>query len=70
MNSHNSKSAFAFYRTPGMTADDRRRAKAVSNALTKDMKLAIADDDNAFCDPYNSTGRHVVLQARLRQGEN
>lgn len=67
MNSHNTKAAFAFHKTPGVAADDRARRRAAGDALTKEVKLAIADDDDAYCDPYNSTGKHVVLQARLRR---
>ena len=66
MNSHNTKAAFAFHKTPGTTRDDLRESRAAGDALTRDVKLAIEEDD-AYCDPYNSTGKHVVLQAKLRR---
>jgi hypothetical protein len=70
MNSHNTKPAFAFHKTPGVTKDDKQRVKAVSKTLADEAKLAIADDDDAFCDPYNSTGKHVILKARLMQQQD
>ena len=64
MNSHNTKPTFAFHKTPAVTKDDKEEAEVVSASLTT-ADLAIADDVNDFCDPYNSTGKHVVLKAKL-----
>ena len=64
MNSHNTKAAFAFHKTPAVTKDDRKKAKLVSQSLNAG-DLTIADDSDEFCDPYNSTGKHVILKAKL-----
>lgn len=66
MNSHNTKAAFVFHKTPVMTKDDARDAKVVSATLNAD-DLALADEADDFCDPYNSTGKHVILKAKLRK---
>jgi len=64
MNSHNTKAAFAFHKTPAVTKDDREKARVVSKTLSA-KELAIADDADDYCDPYNSTGKHVILKAKL-----
>ena len=64
MNSHNTKPTFAFHKTPGVTKDDKDEAEVVSASLSA-AELAIAEDSDDFCDPYNSTGKHVVLKAKL-----
>ena len=64
MNSHNTKPTYAFHKTPAVTKDDKDKAEVVSASLNT-ADLAIADDVNDFCDPYNSTGKHVVLKAKL-----
>jgi hypothetical protein len=64
MNSHNTKPAFAFHKTPVVTKDDREKAKVVSASLN-DSDIEIADDADEYCDPYNSTGKHVILKAKL-----
>jgi len=33
--------------------------------LIEDNDLAIADDLNTGGDPYNSTGQHVIIKARI-----
>ncbi len=64
MNSHNTKAAFAFHKTPAVTRDDKEEAKIVSASLNA-ADLALADEADDFCDPYNSTGKHVILKAKL-----
>ncbi|MDH3439405.1 MAG: hypothetical protein OEM63_01540 [Gammaproteobacteria bacterium] len=64
MNSHNTKPAFAFHKTPGVTKDDIEKSKVVTASLSG-AELAIADEADDYCDPYNSTGKHVVLKAKL-----
>lgn len=64
MNSHNTKPAFAFHKTPAVTRDDREKAKSVKASLDNN-ELTIADDADDYCDPYNSTGKHVILKAKL-----
>ena len=64
MNSHNTKPAFVFHKTPAVTEDDKEKSKLVSASLSA-AELAIADESDDYCDPYNSTGKHVVLKAKL-----
>ena len=66
MNSHNTKPAFAFHKTPAVTKDDLEESKVVTASLSG-AELAIADETDDYCDPYNSTGKHVVLKAKLMQ---
>lgn len=64
MNSHNTKADFTFHKTPLVTEDRKQDAKLVSKVLVRNVALSIADEQDAGCDPYNSTGQHVILQAR------
>ena len=65
MNSHNTKAAFAFHKTVAPTDADAREAKVVKARLNGNASLSIADDPDFGCDPYNSTGQHVILDAKL-----
>ena len=69
MNSHNTKPAFDYHKTPVLTEEVKLETRVVSKALNEDVSLSIADENEDGCDPYNSTGQHVVLQARLRHKE-
>jgi hypothetical protein len=68
MNSHNPRAGFAFHKTPARSERDRRDTKQV-NASLQSGELSISDTDD-WCDPYNSTGKHVVLKARLLNPED
>jgi hypothetical protein len=65
MNSHNTKAAFSFHKTPATSEADGDEAKVVSATLESDASLSIADDPDLGCDPYNSTGHHVIIDAKL-----
>jgi hypothetical protein len=67
MNSHNTKPAFDYHKTPVLTEEVKLETKTASRNLAKEAELSIADDVDASCDPYNSTGQHVILQAKLRR---
>lgn len=68
MNSHNTKPVFDYHKTPVVSDDDKQDTAVVSKSLTKNSGLAIAEDAEIACDPYNSTGKHVILKAkRLRE---
>lgn len=67
MNSHNTKSSFVFHKTPATTEADKEEAEVVNTTLTSNAGLSIADDSDAGNDPYNNTGQHVILKARMRQ---
>jgi hypothetical protein len=63
MNSHNPRAGFAFHKTPAQIERGRRDTRQVSASL-QSGELSISESDD-WCDPYNSTGKHVVLKARL-----
>ena len=65
MNSHNTKAAFAFHKTAAATDAGAEEANVVKARLDADALLSIADDPDFGCDPYNSTGQHVILDAKL-----
>lgn len=67
MNSHNTKPAFDYHKTPVVTEADKQDTEVVSASLTENSGLAIAEDAAVACDPYNSTGKHVILKAKLLQ---
>ena len=66
MNSHNTKPGFAFHKTPVVTEEVKQEADVVEASL-KNADLTIAEVEDTVCDPYNSTGKHVVLKAKLRK---
>ena len=64
MESHNTKTA-------GFVTDEAVRIDAEPHSvrvlqldLVEADKLAIADDMNTGGDPYNSTGQHVIIEAK------
>jgi hypothetical protein len=65
MNSHNTKQAFTYHRTPRVTNAEKENAKVISTTLVRNSELAIAPDNDG-CDPYNSTGQHVVIKSKLQ----
>ncbi len=66
MNSHNTKTSFSFHKTPVTTDTDKREAEVLSSSLMGESELAIAGDVDNGCDPYNTTGQHVILQNKRR----
>jgi hypothetical protein len=66
MNSHNTKPVFTFHKTPLLTDAVRLETKPVARAPAEIAQLSIADEAEFGCDPYNSTGQHVILQAKFR----
>ena len=65
MHSNNPRPEFAFHRTAADARADRDQTNVVSARLQAGTSLSIADDPDFGCDPYNSTGQHVILDARL-----
>ena len=68
MNSHNSKPGFAFHKTPARRRTDNRETKLAGASLGS-HELSIAEATDEWCDPYNNTGKHVILKARLQKRE-
>lgn len=65
MNSHNTKTSFVFHKTPATGLAEKRGAEVLSSSLIGDSELAIAGDVDNGCDPYNTTGQHVVLPKKF-----
>ena len=64
MNTHNSKPVFVNPKVPVASKDDKDETHLVS-ALLNATDLALADEPDDICDPYNSTGKHFILSAKL-----
>lgn len=65
MNSHNTKPVFEYHKTPILTEEVKLETRSARKTMNQDLKLAIAEDMADSCDPYNSTGQHVILKAKL-----
>jgi len=59
---------FSYHKSPPKpTADKARRVampRIIADRVVGDVELTIADDAEFGCDPYNSTGQHVILHAK------
>jgi len=64
MNTHNSKPAFVNPKDPVAGKDDEGETHRVSASLNA-SDLVLADEPDDVCDPYNSTGKHFILSAKL-----
>ena len=69
MKTHDTKPEAGIHRTPIVTDTAREEAAVISSSLMVDAELAIADDNDSGCDPYNSTGQHVVMRPKRRLNE-
>lgn len=43
-----------------------RRTRVVAVDIDDGPELSVADDPDLGADPYNSTGRHVIIKSRLQ----
>ena len=64
MNSHNTKPEFSYSKTPVTDDSVVEKAKVISAKLISDANLTIEADIDDGCDPYNTTGQHVILKAK------
>ena len=64
MNTHNSKPAFVNAKNPVAGKDDKDETH-LSSASLNATDLVLADEPDDICDPYNSTGKHFILSAKL-----
>ena len=69
MNSHNTKPTYSFQKSPVITDSDNDEAEVVSTSLVRNVDLKIVDDETSGCDPYNSTGQHVIIESKLQTGD-
>ncbi|MDJ0813353.1 MAG: hypothetical protein QNJ23_06475 [Woeseiaceae bacterium] len=42
-----------------------KRSRAANVDFTDEPELSVADDVDVGGDPYNSTGRHVIIKSKL-----
>ena len=61
MKPQSSKPDTSFHKTP---APDKAKSEVLSSTLIRDVDLAIDDDSEPDCDPYNATGQHVMLKLK------
>lgn len=64
MNSHNAKPEFSFHKTPVTDEAAAEEAEIVSSKLIQDTELSINNEADFGCDPYNTTGQHVILRQK------
>lgn len=67
MNTQKTKPDFSFHKTPVVTEDVVAEAEMISASLSIQGNLSLDDDMDLGCDPYNTTGQHVVLRQKYRQ---
>jgi len=63
VNSHNTEKPVKNAPT-GISAVSKR-VRIVATDFVDAPPLTVVDDDNLGGDPYNSTGRHVIIKSRL-----
>jgi len=64
MSSHNTKSSFSYHKTPVADNSAVEEARVISMKLTSETNLSIDDDMEQGCDPYNTTGQHIILRQK------
>ncbi len=42
-----------------------KRSRVINVDFVDEPELSVADDDDVGGDPYNSTGRHVIIKSKL-----
>ena len=65
MNSHNTKPERAANDDSVRTETGTDNVRVLQLDLIESSDLAIADDVNPGGDPYNSTGQHVIIKAKI-----
>ena len=64
MSSHNVRPTFSDHKTPVADESAQKEARVISTKLTTEANLSIDDDMQQDCDPYNTTGQHVILRQK------
>ena len=65
MNSHNTKTDTHGGDEPVHIKSGHDEPRVLESSLVDSNELAIADDEYDIGDPYNSTGRHVIIQSKI-----
>ena len=65
MNSQNTKTETDGGNEPVLIETDKDEPRVLRSTLVDSSELSIADDEYDIGDPYNSTGRHVILQSKI-----
>lgn len=64
MSSHNVRPTFSDHKTPVADESSLKEAQVISTKLTGEVSLSIDDDMGQGCDPYNTTGQHIILRQK------
>ena len=67
MNSHNIKTEQVVKNESARIDSDDESVRVVRADLVEEPELTVADDFNLGGDPYNSTGRHVIITPKNDQ---
>jgi hypothetical protein len=65
MNSHSAKTEAVVKNVTVQIAANEEESRVVNANLIESAALTISDDDDTGSDPYNSTGQHVIIKAKL-----
>jgi len=65
MSSHNTKADFAFHNPSTEAAKENCKAPDQRVPLANDSSLAVDEDFDLGCDPYNATGQHVIIKPKI-----
>ena len=65
MNSHNTKTETDGGNEPVHIKSGQEEPRVLQSTLVDSSELSIADDEYDVGDPYNSTGRHVIIQSKI-----
>ena len=69
MSSHNTKTEAVVKEEIVRVKGDRDELRVLKSTLIDSSELSVSEDDEQGGDPYNSTGRHVVIKAKLDLGD-
>ena len=69
MSSHNTKTEALVKEEVIRVKGDRDELRVLKSTLIDSSELTVAEEDGPGGDPYNSTGRHVVIKAKLDLGD-
>ena len=65
MNSHNTKTESVVKNISVQITAEPEEPRVIASNLIEATELAITEDGDTGSDPYNSTGQHVIIKAKL-----
>jgi len=69
MSSHNTKTDALVKEDIVRVKGEREELRVLKSTLVDSSELTVSDDFETGGDPYNSTGRHVIIKAKLDLGD-